>query len=68
MEKQKIEEVLEDIQESLVESGGNFVRQSVLKEMPLEGILPLLLNNHVEIKIKYNDNFKNASNGSIKEA
>jgi len=54
MISEKLNEIIEDIQESQVNSGGRFMRQKEIKEMKVGDLLELLLPNNVEIIIKYN--------------
>ena len=53
MISEKLNEIIEDIQESQVNSGGRFMRQKEIKEMKVGDLLELLLPNNVEIIIKY---------------
>lgn len=50
---EKINEIIEDVQEAQIKAGGKFLRQKQIKEMKFEDILKLLLPNSVEFKIKH---------------
>lgn len=54
VEIQKETEVLEQIQEAIVKSGGSFFKQSELRQMSVEDIISMTLPNGVHYTIKSN--------------
>jgi hypothetical protein len=51
MENDKIDEIVEDFQEQIVNAGGKFFRQKELKEMELLDLLKILVPNQIEITV-----------------
>jgi hypothetical protein len=50
---EKLNKIIEDIQEAQIDAGGRFLRQKEIKGMKVEELLQLLLPNNVEFIIKH---------------
>ncbi|MCK9430392.1 MAG: hypothetical protein M0R17_10360 [Candidatus Omnitrophica bacterium] len=48
-----VENIIEDIQQTIVDAGGKFMRQKEIGEMKTKDLLNLLLRNHVEFEVKH---------------
>ena len=46
-----VENIIEDIQQTIVDTGGKFMRQKEIGEMKTKDLLNLLLPNHIEFEV-----------------
>jgi len=51
--KNEIDSIVEDIQEAIVDAGGNFHRRKEIEKMTVRGLLEVLIPNNVRFSVKH---------------